>query len=97
MRDIRGDNMTDSEMLQLILNKVTGLDEKVTELDKKVTNLENDMSEVKEDIADLKGDMRDVRSDLRRVGRDCNAILDEVERVHSILDKHKEDKQVHTA
>lgn len=68
--------MTDSEKLDLILEKVTTLDEKVSGLEK---------------------DMVDVRSDLRRLHRDADFILDEVERVHEILDKHKKDKSVHTA
>ena len=63
--------MTDSEKLDLILEKVTTLDEKVSGLEK---------------------DMVDVRSDLRRLHRDADFILDEVERVHEILDKHKKDK-----
>lgn len=75
--------MTDSEKLDLILEKVTTLDQKVTTLDQKVTGLEQDMI--------------DVKADLRRLHRDDKLILDEVERVHSILDKHKEDKSVHTA
>lgn len=45
----------------------------------------------------LEKDMIDVKSDLRRLHRDDALILDEVERVHEILDKHKEDKTVHTA
>lgn len=75
--------MTDSEKLNLILEKVTSLDQKVTNLDQKVTGLEQDII--------------DVKTDLRRLHRDSNFILDEVERVHTILDKHKQDKTVHTA
>jgi hypothetical protein len=61
--------MTDSEKLDLLLEKMIGLEK----------------------------DMIDVKSDLRRLHRDDALILDEVERVHEILDKHKEDKTVHTA
>ena len=68
--------MTDSEKLDLILEKVTSLDIKVTSLEK---------------------DMIDVKADIRRLHRDSAFILDEVERVHTILDKHKDDKSVHTA
>ncbi len=68
--------MTDSEKLDLILEKVTTLDQKVSGLEK---------------------DMIDVKSDLRRLHRDTDFILDEVERVHDILDKHKSDRAVHTA
>ena len=82
--------MTDNEMLQLILEKVTGLD-------KKVTGLEKDMVDMKRDMVDMKRDMVDVKSDLRRLHRDSEFILDEVERVHGILEKHKADKKAHTA
>lgn len=68
--------MTDGEKLDLLLEKVTGLDEKVTGLEK---------------------DMIDVKVDLRHLRRDADFIIDEVEQVHGILDKHKEDKTVHTA
>lgn len=68
--------MTDSEKLDLLLKKVTDLDEKVTDLEK---------------------DIIDIKSDLRRLHSDDALILDEVERVHSILDMHKSDKAVHTA
>ena len=61
--------MTDSEKLDLLLEKVTGLEK----------------------------DMIDVKSDLRRLHRDDTLILDEVERVHGLLNKHKQDKSAHTA
>ena len=82
--------MTDSEKLDLILEKVAGLDGKVTSLDERLTNLEKD-------VTDLKADMIDVKSDLRRLHRDDELILDEVERVHTILERHMNNKSVHTA
>ncbi|MCI8365841.1 MAG: hypothetical protein HFG34_12980 [Eubacterium sp.] len=75
--------MTDSEKLDLLLEKVTGINEKVNALDEKITVLEKDIV--------------DVKADLRRLQRDADFILDEVERVHGILDEHKADKAVHTA
>ena len=57
--------------------------EKVVVLDQKVTRLEKDMVEVK--------------ADLKHMQRDDAMILDEVERVHKILDRHKSDRSVHTA
>lgn len=56
---------------------------KIVTLDEKVTSLEKDMI--------------DVKADLRRLHRDDTLILDEVERVHEILNKHKSDKVAHTA
>ncbi len=41
--------------------------------------------------------MSEVKADLRQVHRDNNFILDEVERVHEILNRHKADKRAHTA
>lgn len=75
--------MTDSQKLDLILEKVVTLDERVAILDEKVTAIEKDIV--------------DMKADLRRLHRDDNLIIDEVERVHSILDKHKADRSVHTA
>lgn len=68
--------MTDSEKLDLILEKISILDQKVTGLEK---------------------DMVDVKADLRQLHRDDDFIINQVERVHAILDKHKENKSVHTA
>ena len=82
--------MTDSEKLDLLLEKVVVLDQKVSghdqkfiSLDQKVTRLEIDMAEVK--------------TDLKHLHWDDAMILDEVERVHKILDRHKSDRSVHTA
>lgn len=61
--------MTDSEKLDLLLQKVTGLEK----------------------------DMVDVKADLRRLHREDDFIIDQVEKVHDILDRQKEDKSVHTA
>ncbi|MBE5932871.1 MAG: hypothetical protein E7263_05550 [Lachnospiraceae bacterium] len=82
--------MTDREVLDLVLDKVTGLDGKVTSLESKVTNLENDVATIKEDVREIKGQIVELR-DADRM------ILSEVERVHEILDIHKEDKTVHIA
>lgn len=57
----------------------------------------NDTQELKEKVTGLEKDIVDVKADLRRLHRDADFILDEVERVHGILDKHKADKTVHTA
>lgn len=61
--------MTDSEKLDLLLEKVIGIEK---------------------DIVDMK-------ADLRRLHRDDTLILDEVERVHNILDKHTHDNKKHSA
>ena len=60
--------------------------EKVTTLDEKVTGLEKDLNSVKRQIMKSTAELKAMDE----------MILDEVERVHGILDKHKEDKSVHT-
>lgn len=72
--------MTDSEKLDLLLKKVSGLDEKVTGLEK--------------DINAVKRQLMKSTDELKAMDE---LIFDEIERVHGILDKHKEDKTVHTA
>lgn len=75
--------MTDSEKLDFLVNKFGSLDEKVTSLDERMSHVEGDITEIKADIHQLQNHDK--------------LILDEVERVHSILDKHKSNKSVHTA
>ena len=79
--------MTDSEKLDLLLEKVVGLDSKVSTLDEKVTDLEKDVNAIRRQIMKSTAELKAVDE----------LILDEVERVHEILDMHKEDKTVHTA
>lgn len=63
------DKMTDSEKLDLLLEKITGLEK----------------------------DIIDVKAELRRLHRNDDLILDEVERVHILFEKHRTDQSVHTA
>jgi len=65
--------MTDSEKLDLLLEKTVSVENEVSKLKRQLLK----------STAELKA-MDEV-------------ILDEVERVHNILDKHKADKAVHTA
>lgn len=82
--------MTNSKKIDLVLEKVLELNQKVTGLDQKVTGLDQKVSA-------LERDMLDVKSDLKRLHHDDTLILDEVERVHEILNAHRADKSVHTA
>lgn len=63
------DKMTDSEKLDLLLDKITGLEK----------------------------DMIDVKAELKRLHRNDDLILDEVERVHILFEKHRTNQSVHTA
>lgn len=83
--------MTDSEKLDLILSEMQGMKGEIKILNEKVSGLEKDMIDVK---ADLKQTERVLKNEIRK---ECGLVLDEVERVHDILDKHKENKTAHTA
>lgn len=99
-----GDHMTDSKKLDLILSEMQNMKSDMQ-------NMKSDMQDMKSDMQGMKGeiqtlnqkvtglekDMVDVKADLRRLHRDADFILDEVERVHDILDSHKKDRTVHTA
>lgn len=50
-----------------------------------------------EKVISIEKDIVDVKADLRRLHRDDTLILDEVERVHNILDKHTHDNKKHSA
>lgn len=79
--------MTDSEKLDLLL-------EKLVSIENEVTNIKNEMSGLKTDVNGIKRQVIKSTAELKAMDE---IILDEVERVHSILDKHKLDKAVHTA
>lgn len=96
--------MTDSEKLDLLLQKVialdekvSGLDEKVSGLDEKVSGLDEKVSVLDEKVSVLEKDMIEVKAEITILHRDDALILDEIERVHEILNRHKSDKKVHTA
>lgn len=57
----------------------------------------NDVQSMKDDLETVKQDVKHLKKEAIKMQAMDEAILDEVERVHCILDKHKEDKTVHTA
>ena len=96
--------MTDSEKLNLILSKITNLEGKFDgregrfdSLEREVKIIKSDTNELKQKVTGLEKDLFDTKVDLRRMYRDSELILDEVERVHCIWDKHKADRSVYTA
>lgn len=78
--------MTDSKKLDLLVDKVEFLVDKVTSLEKQGACLSEKVTNIEEDVIDIK-------DDIRQLHRIDALILDEVERAHTILDKHKADKQ----
>ena len=76
--------MTDSEKLDLIILDMQGMKADMQSMNSRIDNLELQMKQTEQN---LKHEIR----------KECSLVLDEVERVHSILDRHKADKSVHTA
>lgn len=57
-----------------------------------------DMQSMNSRIDNLELQMKQTEQNLKHeIRKECGLVLDEVERVHSILDRHKADKSVHTA
>lgn len=76
--------MTDSKKLDLILSEMQSMKTDMQSMNSRIDNVE---SQIKQTERVLKNEIR----------KECGLVLDEVERVHDILDKHKEDKAAHTA
>ncbi len=73
-----------NEDLKAIADLIQPINDRLDKMDDRLDNLE---VQIKRTERNLKHEI--IESE--------NLILDEVERVHHILDKHKEDKTVHTA
>jgi len=74
--------MTDTAKLDLILEKISGLDTKVTDLDTKVTNLDAKVTGLDTRMTALEQQQIKDVTDLKAM---FAFIYDEVERVHGIL------------
>lgn len=97
--------MTNSEKIDLLIT-----DMKEMKID--MQEMKTDMQEMKTDMEGMKTDMRSMNDRMdnleqqvkqternlrNEIRKECALVLDEVERVHSILDKHKSDTSKHTA
>ena len=77
----------DNEKLDLILETLNGMNGRID-------RIESDIQDIKKDTGGLKRQLMKSTAELKAMDE---MIFDEVERVHSILDKHKADKSTHTA
>ena len=91
--------------LNPIKEDVQTLKEDVQTLKEGQSQLKEDVEILKEDVQTLKAEQSQLRDDLRKtegnlkeeIQKECGLVLDEVERVHNILDRHKADTTKHTA
>ena len=72
--------MTDREMLDLILAKVTTLDSDMQ-------NVKTDIQDMKTGIKETKSDITEMKTDIKEMKEMDKDILNEVERVHEIFEK----------
>ena len=70
--------MTDNGILELILDKVSGLDTKVSSLDDKVSGLDTKVNSLDDKVSNLETDMQDVKEKVAKT----NLILDNEIRVN---------------
>ena len=90
--------MTDSEKLDLILLNMQGMKADMQGMKADIQGMKADIQSTNIRIDNLEVQMKQTEQNLRyEIRKECSLVLDEVERVHSILDRHKADKSVHTA
>lgn len=73
------------------------VDEKLDFLIFKFSDMEQDIKGIHQDINGMKKDIVDMKADIKMLYRSDRLILDEVERVHNILEKHISDTNKHSA
>jgi predicted nuclease with TOPRIM domain len=88
--------MTDTEKLDLLLEKVTKL-ESLPERVAKLESLPEKVAKLTKDMGDVKSDLKRLHKSVKRLHQDDMFILDEIERVHHILEQHMSNRSVHMA
>lgn len=86
-KNIGGIFMTDTELLQALSSII----------DTKLAPVQNCLESLTQDIDSVKKTSNHLKKDMIRMQAMDEAILDEVERVHDILDKHVKDLAKHSA
>ena len=97
--------MTDTEKLDLLLSEMQGMNTEMQDMKTEMRNAKTDILDMKTDIQNLNDKVDNMESQLKQtecvlkneIRKECALVLDEVERVHGILDKHKNDMTRHTA
>lgn len=100
--------MTQDEKLDLVLSKIVSMDERIGNIegklggmDERIGNIEDKIECIDENINDLDRGVRELKRAQMKYTAEIKAgdelILDEVERVHELLNKHIEDRIAHTA
>ena len=96
--------MTENQKLDLIIVNMQGMQEEIKDIKDGMQGMQEEIKDIKDGMQEeIKGFKKDARSLRRQVVKSTielkdmdEMILDEVERVHGILERHKADKTVHT-
>lgn len=83
--------MTDSEKMDLLLAEMQSMKAEMQSMKTEMCNMSSRIDSVETQVKQTE---RVLKNEIRK---ECALVLDEVERVHSILDKHKADTTKHTA
>ena len=87
--------MTDNELLTAMSELI---DKKLQPINERLDSIETQIHPINERLDSLELQLKHTENALKNEIRKSEyLILDEVERVHDILDRHKADKTVHTA
>ena len=104
--------MTDGEKLDLLLSEMKDMKSEMQGMKSEIKDMKSEMKDMKSEIKDIKTDMQcmnnridNLESQIQQTERilkneirkESALVLDEVERVHNLLDKHKADTTKHTA
>lgn len=88
----------DDKELKNVLDSIVSEIQKLSEkMDSKFENIESRLYKMEDDIETIRKDVKRLKKDTIKLQAMDESILDEVERVHEILDKHIADPKAHTA
>lgn len=90
--------MTDGEKMDLILSEIQGMKTDMQGMKTEIQGMKAEIRNINVRIDELELQIKQTERVLRNeIRKECALVLDEVERVHEILDRHINDKSVHTA
>lgn len=69
--------MTDRDLLELLVQKVTGLDKKLTEHDYRFTGIEKTLTEYNNRFSGIETEIKDIKTTLTRIETRQNAIFEQ--------------------
>ena len=98
---IEGDITSMKSDIGSIQNEITSMKSDIGSIQNEIASMKSDIGSIQNEIASIKSDMPKLKIQVLKIKAELKGmdelILDEVERVHTILNKHMENKTVHTA